>query len=352
MKVKHLLQIDLIVPACFPEIFNEDHDLNALRALLSLSDKRVVSDGSWQGWLADQFNLKSHSESAESEVPIAALAALGEGFSVGDGYWMHADPVYMGLQRDCVVVQGGLSKEINTDESQSLLAALNAHFADVGLVFFRSEMRGDWYVCLEVPPKIKTTPLFDTIGTDIHPFMPTGEAGALWRSYLNECQMLLHEHPVNVNREQAAQRPINSLWFWGGGCLSDQVKSEFTTVIGASSFAKGLALMQGLSVHTLPDSVEWLLSENAHAMRTLVVQDGIEQSLIHSPEKLSTELVELEKHWFEPLLQALKKGRLDILRLHLATSRRVISFELKSNNLWKHRWQFWRRPQPLKKWLA
>ena len=51
--------------------------------------------------------------------------------------------------------------------------------------------------------------------------MPRGADGGTWKRWQNEIGMLLHEHPVNVEREANGNVPVNGVWFWGGGRLAD-----------------------------------------------------------------------------------------------------------------------------------
>ena len=44
-----------------------------------------------------------------------------------------------------------------------------------------------------------------------------GADARTWRSWQNEIQMLLFEHPVNAAREAAGRAVVNSVWLWGGG---------------------------------------------------------------------------------------------------------------------------------------
>ena len=61
--------------------------------------------------------------------------------------------------------------------------------------------------------------LFGLYGGVVSVHLPIDRATAHWRRLSNEVQMLLHDHPVNLRRQQAGQVPVNALWFWGGGAL-------------------------------------------------------------------------------------------------------------------------------------
>ena len=61
-----------------------------------------------------------------------------------------------------------------------------------------------------------------------------------------------------------------------------------------------------------------------------------------------TALERMERHWFAPLLEALRDGTLTRLVLHLAGPRSVSSYTLTRSDLRK----FWRRSHPLGAYLG
>lgn len=53
-------------------------------------------------------------------------------------------------------------------------------------------------------------------------FMPSGAGTAGYHRLTSELQLCLHEHEVNVRREDEGLLPINSVWFWGGGLAPEK----------------------------------------------------------------------------------------------------------------------------------
>jgi hypothetical protein len=45
-----------------------------------------------------------------------------------------------------------------------------------------------------------------------------------WSSLFTEIQMLLYNHPVNIERREQGLPDINGLWFWGAGQLTDHMQ--------------------------------------------------------------------------------------------------------------------------------
>ncbi|MCZ7655242.1 MAG: hypothetical protein M5R42_14705 [Rhodocyclaceae bacterium] len=52
-------------------------------------------------------------------------------------------------------------------------------------------------------------------GRTIEPFLPQGDDAREWRRFINEAQVLLHNHPINMAREAEGRPTVNSLWPWG-----------------------------------------------------------------------------------------------------------------------------------------
>jgi hypothetical protein len=48
-------------------------------------------------------------------------------------------------------------------------------------------------------------------------FMPSGDTADSYRNLVSEVEMALHDHEVNLRRQEQGLQPINCLWFWGGG---------------------------------------------------------------------------------------------------------------------------------------
>lgn len=59
--------------------------------------------------------------------------------------------------------------------------------------------------------------------TTVQDWWDTSTAGRAWRQWANEIQMLWHQHPVNLQRQQQGQPPINALWLMGGAA-AEQLK--------------------------------------------------------------------------------------------------------------------------------
>ena len=180
------------------------------------------------------------------------------------------------------------------------------------------------------------------IGKDIREFLPGGPDGKFWHRTLNEIQMLLHHHPVNVAREQRGELAVNSIWPWGGGMLPGEATSPYAKIWAEDALPIGLAVAFGIP-HAKPadTATEWLL--HAAPGSHLILLDSLRHAALHGDFlRWSENLSKLEKDWFNPLRHALSRGRLNSLSLTVFEGYQTRTFSVAPADLW----QFWRRRKP------
>jgi hypothetical protein len=278
----------------------------------------------------------------QQDWPVAAFSCVGEGLDPGAAYWLCADPVHFQLQRDRFSVIADAAKAINLNQARQLADTLNEHFAADGMRFSVPRVNR-WYLHAGAAQNLGTCSLSEATGQhDLHS-MFLGVDALQWRVRLNEIQMLLHDHPVNLELENRGELPVNSLWLWGGGVLPSRMEPKAAAIWAHDSFTRGLAAAHGALMAQLPASArEWLENDLQQSMH-LIDFGGPEladrrNALQKSPEVLD----QLDGLWFAPLLQSLWQGRLARISLHFATGQRVESYSLTRADLWK----FWRRFWP------
>jgi hypothetical protein len=154
---------------------------------------------------------------------------------------------------------------------------------------------------------------------------------------MNEAQMLLHEHPVNAEREGRGALALNSIWFWGGGVIDAAKARPFSTVVGDDALARGLSLAAGIPARALPEHADSVLAALGNEGRVLVVPDAPREA------QLRERRAALERDWFLPLLAALKSGRIGMLTLHLFGADSLLEVETVRSDLR----YFWRRRKAL-----
>jgi hypothetical protein len=279
--------------------------------------------------------------------PVAAFTLLADDGNPGDDFWLLADPVHLQLQRDRMVLVDAGNLEISADEAASLTTALNHHFAQNGLTFLPTRP-GRWHLRLARPARLETHPLEAVIGRNIRNFLPGGPDGKHWHTLLNEIQMLLHSHPVNEKREQRGALPVNSIWPWGGGVLPKNLAAPYAQVWANDALARGLAVAAGVDRAEAPaTAAEWL--RQAAPGTHLIVLDTLRSAALAGDfPRWRENLLRLEDDWFGPLRQALSRGQLAGLSLHVFADTPAQTFSVSRADLWK----IWRRRKPLKSFVG
>lgn len=308
MKAKHLLQLDVLLKGVSPQVLADlPESLPALERLLTLSQQSPPFEGGVDAWLCRALGVPR-----QQDDPVAPCAAGGDGLAAEQGYWLCAAPVYFHLARDRMLLEAALP-DVTTDEAGAIIASLNAHFPE--MQFFAPHPQR-WYVRLPDALRMTTTPLEDAIGQEVSRVFPSGDDARQWAVRLNELQMLLHQHPVNEARDAAGKLPVNSLWLWGGGVKQPMAEHPYAHVWGDG------ALLAGLGVHSLPATADVVL--DSMTGRALLVLDIAELGWKG-----------LEQQWLAPLEQALKRGRLAQLNLHIAHGGRVNTCTVTRGDCWK-----------------
>lgn len=274
------------------------------------------------------------------EWPVAAVTRLVDGGASDNCYWLRADPVHMQPSRDEVVMFGNRHLNVRNEERAQLREEFNRLFAEDGL-YLEAQVNQRWYLRVERPPQITTTPLSAVLGQNIHHHLPQGGEELYWHKLLSEVQMLFYASSVNEQRRQQRQPEINSLWFWGGGLLPVASAAPWQRLWSNEVLSRGLARLTQVKESSLPATAEEWLEQATEAGRHLVVIDGARQmeALLEWHEFVQ----ELNQSWFAPLLAALRSGDLSEITLisdghHFQLSRRQLG-----------RW--WRRRRPFSRYL-
>ena len=152
--------------------------------------------------------------------PVAAVTALVDcEASIGRaGPWLRADPVHLRPDIADLVLFDAVDAGVSSEEARALAETVNEALRPGGPLVHAAHPHR-WYVALEAPARMATTPLSLAAGAGISAAMPRGPDAPRWRRWMNEVQMALHECPVNLERERRGAAPINSVWLWGGGSL-------------------------------------------------------------------------------------------------------------------------------------
>lgn len=210
---------------------------------------------------------------------------------------------------------------LNDEESRALMASCQDHFAEEGWQLEYGDANS-WYLHVNGSTNITTTPVLEAVGKPLFEALPQGDDARIWRRWTNEVQMLFHTHAVNDARQVRGNKPINSLWFWGEGCLPSVTPGRFSQVFGGDRYVQGLAKLSGAQWAPLPCEFAAIRESVQHGA-ILVALDAATRS-------------SWDREWFCPLLTTLRDRSVSNVLLHF---RNGYTTQLKPLMLWR----FWRR---------
>lgn len=316
-------------------------DCPALTRLLARSRLARRPPQSPEATLADFFG---HAENP----PYGAFRRLGEReLPAGpeEACWIAADPVHLRFHQERLILAGGATLGITVEEANLLAEDMNRHFAGIGRVHVAAPER--WYLQLSAQSGLgdfNPPPLSAVTGRSIERLLPEIMQDRAVRGVLNEIQTFLHAHPVNRQREDKGQLPINSLWLWGAGSLPPRLESDFDGVWSTHPLAIGLARTAGVPTHPAPVDAAAFFAHAAPDTRQLVELDDLAGPVQYeNGDAYRNAINGLEQRWFSPLQEALAAGRIKQLRIEAATAYATLTWESGRHDQWK----FWRRPHPL-----
>lgn len=339
--------LDLIIPDLFLPLppggaldIYPQQPLPDLETLLARASRAAASGSDLESCLLAHFGAPP------IQSGIAALSLLADGGQPENRYWLRADPVHLQAQRDKLVLVCGELMAITQNEANALVDALNQHYADDDMKFFCLQPER-WYVTSNRIPDLVTHPLPQVAGQAINDKLPSGADGKLWQSRMNEMQMLLHMHPVNLARENAGLPILNSVWFWGGGTLPAIPPRPARRCWADETLTRGLARAAGCPTHPLPSNADAWLNQAAPNAEHLIVWDQPRHAAQYGDYAAwHACLAQFETEWAKPLLRALRDGRVDRLNLHAVSAHSVQTFSLNRAATWR----FWRRRKSLKQY--
>ncbi|MBI5791851.1 MAG: hypothetical protein HZA63_10285 [Rhodocyclales bacterium] len=268
-------------------------------------------------------------------LPAAALRHLALRGDTADEEWLCLDPVRLQFHDRSLIVDHPRHLQLDAAEAAALAVSLAPTFAELGQIEVLAP--DSWNLRLtDRAPEFIALP--DAAGRSAAP-LPSGPAHAPWRRAINEAQMILHTHPVNLARESAGRPLVNSLWPWGAGQLPPARDGAYGIVWGDDPVLRGIAQLFGAVSGALPEGFPASLPRNALALVDALEQPARTGNAIAWRDALA----DFEANWLAPAHAALRSGRLDALRLLAPGDLGSSELNLRRRDLWR----FWRKPRPL-----
>jgi len=289
----------------------------ALAHLLAMAGLPVRESGGVSAALASRYGVVR-----QTDWPLAPIRLAALGVDPGTDYWLAADPVTLEVGRVDVEL-ARVVDDFDRAAADALLATLNSHFANDEVTFAAPRPDG-FFVRVAAGIRLSTSPPAAAMRRPLRGLLPQGSDAAAWRRYQSEIEMLLHEHPVNVEREGAGRPPANTLWFYEGGTLpSRPVPAPSIATFAASGVACALAAHSGTPLHSVPRDLHRARSEAGNADSIVVVLDR------------ALDLSTLERGWAAPARDALVAGSLDGVTLIGDEGGTAIVWQARRPRLWQ-----------------
>ena len=311
--------VSVLVPGLFGWYARQSHArdseapaLPALETLLARSDEIEVAEVSGlENRLVATFGVETE---PDCDLPVAAVTRVLDLGVIDKEWWIRADPVHLEPERDRLILTGADALNVTSEQAGRLQGEISEVYAQDGWLF-KAPRPTRWYLKPPQMPELRTTPLAEVIGRDIHPYLPQGADGKKWHTTLNEIQILLHTSAVNVEREKLGQPSINSLWFWGGGTLPKIKTPAWTHIWSQEPVSLALARLCELPSADAPSSFEdW--RTHAAAGEHLVVLDQAYSALRYGAAAEWLEFLRrLEQQWMEPVLNSIRQGEINSVTL-------------------------------------
>lgn len=263
--------------------------------------------------------LRESFEFVGTQTPFAALTRSLDSTDAAGTLWLRADPAWVVADAVTLRLLACGNMDLSPPDSEQLARALKPLFGDAGFPL-EATTPARWY--LRCPPGAQLptfSPPEAALGDDVSRHLPEGEAGRRWQHLLNEAQVILHNHALNVERTRRGQSPVNSLWFWGAGKLPDWVRTTASVVASSDEIVHALARIANAPIASSPADAMAAVAPEARILIDLDVPGS-----------------ELGSEWQEPITRALADRAIADLQLKFASGER---FRYRRG----HRWRFWRK---------
>ena len=179
--------------------------------------------------------------------------------------------------------------QLTDAEARALCDTCSEHLRaeDIDLTFVDAHR---WLISCNHPVNVLTERPDWLIGENLRPNLPRGTDARLVERWMNELQMLLYTHPVNIAREDRGLPPVNVIWLWGFSSTSatgTEATEPYVAITTIADFATALrngdltGWQQAWSAHAeaVLDADQIIFGDNHPLLRVTPNKPGIMHSL-------------------------------------------------------------------------
>ena len=355
------MHVEIVVPDLFwPDRTTRDGDRTTRDAYNNLplpTIEKILARGrrsTGEGSGIDNWLMRYAPHAPTLAPTLAALRRAGEDRSINEsqsgGHWLCADPCHLQVSRDTLQLTEAAQLTLSDSEAEAIVATLNQHFAQDQLQL-EIGAAARWYLNIAQPFHFTAVAPYQARHAPLESSLPSGPDGARWRSWLNEVQMLLHQHPVNQARDARGITPINSVWLWGtDNAAADDTGPALRRAparwVAGLPLARGIARSTRVPLLSLPIDASRLTPSDGVS---IVVIDSLQDAVARRDlDAWRAALAVLERDWFAPLGAMLANGVIGMITVVALTTEGWLSVETTRADL---RF-FWRRPRSLGSYVA
>ncbi|MGB5543866.1 MAG: hypothetical protein WBO15_10760 [Gammaproteobacteria bacterium] len=250
--------------------------------------------------------------------PVGFLGGFGERPKVV----IRADPVCLSPSADRLILSTAQMPKLSMADADSLVRYLNAGLEAREARLYLSDAQR-WYLTLPAAPSGRWWAPWALLGQHVLDFMPSGKGCELLNSLVTEVQMMLHEHPINLQREAAGLPLINSLWPWGWAMDEPEPEMpallhapQVSEIADADAYVAGLMMLAGEQPVSLPGDSHTSSHTSSHSSSDTADEKRPFALVSPQPGDSATEFRRrLERDWCGPWSRDLLRGRIKRLRI-------------------------------------
>lgn len=116
-----------------------------------------------------------------------------------------------------VVLEDDTAGGISTEEARELIEAANEQLGSESIQFYAGTGNRHLMVWVGGVAKMTCSDPHFAVGQGVSSFLPQGEKANVLKELMEASRVILRDHPVNQEREEAGLNPGNGLWLWGPG---------------------------------------------------------------------------------------------------------------------------------------
>jgi hypothetical protein len=301
-----------------------------LTALETIAARGVVSASpDWRRWVCQEIQWP-----LPPAIPIAEItrhARAAPATPAVSGQWWIAQCIHLEAGVDRVYLSAEFPA-LSAGEWRELERGFNTAFSASGVHLSGGE-GAQAYLESAAHFEIDTIDPARVAGADILTALPSGPAGVGLKRLMTEIQMWLHDHPVNIARQEREATTVNGLWIWGGGPWPlASPGGGLPELRSDDRFLRGVWNLGQARGESVPQSFQAI---DAGRDAAIIVALG---GVATAGENAAQHLSRLERDWFGPALSAVQRGRIGRLRLHV--NDRLLSLTR------AQAWRWWRRARP------